>query len=503
MRAIIGLAVLAAATAAGCSSPLRFPEAPIESQAVAGGGTVLAYDTNGDGRADYFATQNAAGRTVRIAYDTTGAGKPDQVVDLDALTLADCRHIILILDGFGYDTVAEFQKEGHLRLFYPPRRVISTFPPMTDLALADIFRTVRGIGYEVTLYNHRTEHLQGGDRDYASMINEAWIHDIAYRADPAIDAICYIFPMPMFNYELGEFLKVFDRRDRMELRAYFVSTAGASTRDGLAGQRRVLEQVDQLCEELVWKTRGLVKITIFSDHGHTLTPSRRVDFGKYLSGLGWHMTDHLAGPRDVADVEYGLISYAGFATRDRAGLAADLVKHPATDLVTYPETDAVVVQKADGLARVERQGTRYRYKAEKGDPLALAPIVAKMRADGVIDKDGWADDAEWFRRTVMHLYPDPLNRLWRAFNGLVENPPDLIVSLRPEFNNGPPDRAFFLPVVASTHGSLERQDSTTFIMSTAGPMDEAGEGIRSRQVAPLFEKLEGHFWPMRVEGDGK
>jgi hypothetical protein len=501
MRAIC-LAVLAAALAAGCSSPLRFPEAPLFIE-TSSSQAMCVYDTNGDGRPDYFTTQNTEGRTVRIAYGATGSDQPGDTVDLDALTLADCRHIVIILDGFGYDTVAEFQKEGHLRLFYPPRRVISTFPPMTDLALADVFRTVHGIGYEVILYNHRTERLQGGDRDYASLINEAWVHDIDFRANPVIDAICYLFPKSAFNLELGNFLKLFDLRDRMELRAYFVSTAGASTHDGLDGQRRVLRQVDQLCEELVWKTRGLVKITILSDHGHTLTPSRRVDFGKYLSGLGWHMTDHLTGPRDVADVEYGLISYAGFATRDRPGLAADLVKHPATDLVTYPETGAVVVQTTDGLARVERQATRYRYRAEKGDPLGLAPVIEKMRADGVIDKNGWAEDAEWFRRTVTHQYPDPLDRLWRAFNGLVENPPDLVVSLRPEFNNGPPSRAFFLPVVASTHGSLERRDSTAFIMSTAGPMDEAGEGVRSRQVAPLFEKLEGHSWPARVKGEGK
>ena len=240
----------------------------------------------------------------------------------------------------------------------------------------------------------------------------------------------------------------------MEVRAYFVSTAGASTRDGLAGQRRVLEAVDRLCEELVWKTRGLVKITLFSDHGHTLTPAARADFGKYLTEMGWHMTDHLAGPRDVAKMEYGLISYAGFATRDRAGLAADLIKHPATDLVTYPEIDAVVVQSADGLARVDRRGSRYRYRVEKGDPLQLAPIVEKMRADGVIDKEGFAEDAEWLKRTVTHVYPDPLNRLWRAFNGLVENPPDVIASLKPEFYNGTADRAAWLPVVPSTHGSL-------------------------------------------------
>jgi hypothetical protein len=489
--------------AGGCGSPLRFPAAPVASESVAGGGTVLSFDTNGDGRPDYFTTQDGAGRTVRIGYETAAGGKADQAINLDALALADCRHVVLILDGFGYDTVEAYQREGHLRLFYPPRRVISTFPPMTDLALADVFRTVRGIGFEVVLYNHRTEQMQGTDSDYVSLINEAWSHDMAYRIDPRLDAICYIFPGGMLDYELSEFEKVFDRRDRMEVRAYFVSTAGMSTLRGLAGQRQVLEAVDRLCQELVWKTRGLVKITILSDHGHTLTPAVRADFPTFLREKGWRIVDRLQGPRDVADFEYGLITYAAFATRDRPGLAADLAKHPAVDVVTYAEPDAVVVASADGLARVERRGTQYRYQVEKGDPLELATIIEKMRADGAIDKDGFAEDAEWFKRTVVHRFPDPLNRLWRAFNGMVENPPDVVASLKPEFYAGSAARAALLPVVPSTHGSLDRRDSTAFIMSTAGPMSEAGEGIRSRDVGTLFEHLEGHYWPLRIEGNGR
>jgi hypothetical protein len=290
-------------------------------------------------------------------------------------------------------------------------------------------------------------------------------------------------------------MKVIDRRDRKEVPVYLVSTAGISTRRGLEGQRQVLATIDRLSQQLIWQTRGMVKITIFSDHGHTLTPARYIDFRQYLAEKGWRVTSRLEGPHDVATMEFGLLTYEAFATRDRPGLAATVLQHPGVDLVTYIEGDAVIVEKTDGRARIERRGQRYRYAAEKGDPLDLAETVAKMKADGALDSDGYADDAEWFKRTQSHRYPDAPNRLWRAFNDLVENPPDLVASLKFEYYAGLKARAQWLTVLPSTHGSLDRRDSTAFIMSTAGPLLPEGGAIRSRDLGTIFEKLDGHSWP--------
>ena len=459
------------------------------------GAVVDAYDTNSDGQADYFTTHDASGRIVRIGYDITGAGRSDQSVALDAIPMSACRHVIFILDGFGYDTVEAYQREGHLGLFYAPRRVISTFPPMTELALDDVFHAVRSLGYESVYYDHRANRIVGGDNDYISLAGEGWVRAMAYRANVLLDPAAYILPDVLFNQELSEVAKLFDRRDRKELPIYLVSTAGMSTRHGLEGQRQVLAAIDRLSQEMVWKTRGMVKITLFSDHGHTLTECVRLDFRKYLSEKGWRIVTRLEGPRDVALMEFGLITYEAFATRDPPALAATVLQHPGVDLVTYPDGEAVIVEKTDGRARVERRGERYRSVAEKGDPLELADIVAKMKADSVMDKDGFAEDAEWFKRTVMHRYPDAPNRLWRAFNSLVENPADLIASLKPQYYAGLAAQAFWVPVMASTHGSLDRRDSIAFIMSTAGPLLPPDTAIRSRDLSTIFEKLDGNPWP--------
>ncbi|MCX5654120.1 MAG: hypothetical protein NTY65_05675 [Planctomycetota bacterium] len=499
---VLGALTTAVVIVVGCAGPLRFPEKPLMAEETAAG-LVRAYDTDGDGRADYFTVQDASGRVVRIGYDTKGEGTPTEFVALGAIPLSACRHVIIILDGIGYDTVEAARQEGGLRLFYPPSRLISTFPAMTDLALTDAFSGVTCVGYEVVYYDREKKSIVGGDADYLSLKNESWVSNLAYRAVTVMDPLAYLYPNWAFETELGDFWKVFDRRDRTDVAVYFVGTAGLGTRQGLEGQRKVLAAIDRLAEELVQKSRGLVKVTMMSDHGHTLTPCERIDFRKYFQDHGWRPVNRLQKSRDVVPVEYGIITYAAFNTDDRPDLVAILLEHPGVDLVTYPDGQRVSVEKKGERASVERRGNQYRYVATAGDPLELAAIIAKMKADGRMDADGFADDRVWFDRTLTHKYPDPLNRLWRAFNGMVEHVPDVIASLKEQYSAGSASRAFWLPYVASTHGDLQRKSATAFIMSTVGPVLPPGAGARHRDLPALLEKLSGRPWPPTPEGKSK
>jgi len=490
-----GLA-LALAAMAGCGSPLRFPAEPAATNPT-DAGLLHAYDLDGDGRPDYFTIPDAAGRVVRIAYDTNSDGRPDSFVDLDAIPAAECRHVVLILDGIGYDTVEEFQRAGRLRLFHPPARLLSTFPAMTDIALADVFQSTPCIGLEAVHFDHQANRIVGGDADYLSMKNEDWARFTDYRAGTLTDPLAYLYPNAIFRQELGDLLRLFDRRDRPLIVAYFVSTAGLGTREGLDGQRKVLDAMDRLSQELVWKTRGLVKITMLSDHGHALARARRIEWAPFLVPKGWRVTDRLEEPRDVAPIEYGIITYASFATRDRPALAATLLEHPGVDLVTYTEGDSVVVERAgaNGRAAIERRGSRYRYRAAQGDPLELAPVIEKMAAENLLGADGFADDREWLRFTVAHRYPDALDRLWRVFHGQTEHVPDVIASLKEGYCAGSASRAFWLPYIASTHGDLERKSSTAFIVSTAGPIATRWPLLRHRDAPQVLRELTGRPWP--------
>ena len=506
LATLVWACVPALALAAGCAAPVRFPDQPL-AVTPASAGTVRTYDTDADGRADYFTTADAADRTVRIGYDLNRDGEPDSLVDLDTIPAAGARHVVIILDGFGFDTVEAYQKEGRLGLFHPPARVISTFPPMTDLALADIFRSVPPTALEVVHFDHQRNALVGGDGDYLSLLNEDWARRCDYRAGTLTDPLSYLFPGYIFGQELGDLAQLFDRRDRPQIVAYLVSTAGLGTRDGLDGQRRALAAIDRLAEEFVWKTRGLVKVTLLSDHGHTLIQGERADFRGFLAGNGWRTQDRLDGPRDVVCIEYGLITYASFATRDRPALAAELVKHPASDLVIYDDGAAIVVQKPGGRAFIERRGDRYRYRAVEGDPLELAPLLAKAKADpataALVDTDGYADDRAWLRLTLTHKYPDPAVRLWRAFHSQTEHVPDVIVSLKDGYFAGSTSRSGWLGRVASTHGDLAQRSSTAFIMSTAGPAAQRWPYLRCADLPPVLEALTGRPWPPVAQGGGR
>jgi len=88
--------------------------------------------------------------------------------------------------------------------------------------------------------------------------------------------------------------------------------------------------------------------------------------------------------------------------------------------------------------------------------------------------------------------PSPLERLWRAQFALVENPSDVIVSLEDGYCSG---LKLFIHVVkiVSTHGSLNRTNSTAFIMSTAGPLSPV---MRSTDIPRNMTDLLGTPWPM-------
>jgi hypothetical protein len=281
--------------------------------------------------------------------------------------------------------------------------------------------------------------------------------------------------------------------------AYLVSTAGVATREGEAGLIRVLDEADRLCEELVWRTRGRAKITLFSDHGHTMTPCKRIDFRPLLAAKGWQVSDRLDGPRDVVLVEYGLVTNALFATKDRAGLAADLAACQGVRFASYLDGAAVVVRAAGGLARIERKGDRYRYDAVQGDPLGLLPVFKKLKAEGKLDSGGFAADRPLFEATALHIYPDACDRLWRAFHGLAEETPDVIADLDWGWFAGSESLAKMIPGVASTHGDLERTSSTAVFMSTLGP---APPILRNRDVPAVMQSLTGQSWPPVREGVG-
>ena len=118
----------------------------------------------------------------------------------------------------------------------------------------------------------------------------------------------------------------------------------------------------------------------------------------------------------------------------------------------------------------------FRYVAEAGppeagapgaqDPLVLNCIAEELVLAGFADADGFITEDKWLAATANHIYPDPLRRLWNAFDGLVRQPASVIVSLKDGYYTG----SIWLNLFAwmqATHGSLRRAQSLGVVMSTS------------------------------------
>jgi hypothetical protein len=476
--------------AAGCQQkPVHFPSVSLEPQAKAVG-ALAAYDTDNNGKADFFVYADPHGRINRIAYAYNGEEKPQEIVNLDVLDRANFRHVVIILDGFGYDVVKQYCDEGGLRYCYPPSRVIAPYPTLTDLAMEDVLGYLPCKGYEAEYFDREKNAVVGGKDAYLSGENEPYARLLQYRASFLVDAVSYLAPNAVFGKELNDAMRVYHKAQTQEMIAYFVSSAGIGTRQGAQGQRQALVKVDQFVNQLIWQTHGIVRVTILSDHGHSYTPAARIGLEDYLQAHGWRLTEHLNAPRDVAYIRFGLVTFAAFSTHDSPALAADLVGAKGVELASFVQNDTVVVLgQGNSKALISRKGDLYRYEAVSGDPLRLKDLLKNLHADS----EGYCKESELFDATVTHYYPDALQRLWRAHFDMVENPANVLVSLEDSYYSG--SRGFDKFVdIASTHGGLNARNSTAFIMSTIAPLPPA---MQSKEIPQQLKKITGHEFPWR------
>lgn len=466
----------------GCASwsPPRWAEVASGPQPA---GAPLAYDTNGDGAADFWVRRDRAGRNVAVAH---GAARPADWVALDEARTGDVPHLILVLDGVPYQVVADLYADGAFRFLHPPRRVICCYPGMTDLALADVFGGAPCESFQAQYYGRAAGRLVEGNDEYLAGANSPWLPRVDYRASLWWDVLVYLNPQAVFDHEMRAIEERFAQYVSGEMRAYSVGTAGLGTRGGRPAMEAYLRQIDRYCASVIKQRAGRVHITLLADHGHNMVENRNISFEQVLAAGGYRLTARLDDPRDVVTVRYGLCTYAELYTDDPAGVAACVLEHPDVVFACYPRGDAVVVHGPGGIAEIRAGAGGYRYDQITGDPLMLDRILAELRSAGHGNAAGEIDEDALFAATVNHVYPDPLARLWAAFFGVARHPPDVIVNLGDGACHG---SRFFMAMVgtmASTHGSLNRVNSTTFVMTTAGELPSA---LRSAEVLPAIEAL--------------
>ena len=482
-RQVAGLLMVGMALLCGCRSVPQFPNRPMRVTAV-DRGRVLVFDTNKDRRGDYEQLQDQTGRKVELRYRGSD-GAPSETVRLDEVATGEVPHFIILADGVPYGLVEELYEQGLFRLFYRPSRLISCFPSMTDLAFSQVFDSAQPLAYQAEHFDRDRNRLVKGGQVYLGGENAGWIEKIDYHSPMGMVALAYLKPQLVFDYELWRIKEVFSEVESGTVIAYSTGTAGLGTHGGRELMLMYLRALDRLCEELVYKRHGRVKITLLADHGHGMAGRGRVTFEELLGESGYRLQDRLGGEKDVVTVEFGLVNYAAFFTDDPAEVATALLRDPVVTLACYRSGDTVVVRTLEGKARIRKVNGRFGYEVEYGDPLELRPIIEGLRAQGKVDEEGLIDDRVLFEATAEHVYPDGVKRVWQAFNGLVQKPADLVVCLQEGWCHG---RLLFdvvLSEATSAHGSLNRINSTTFLMSMWGEFPQA---LRMEEVMGELER---------------
>lgn len=488
----------AIATGSGCAGPgpKLAPVAPLESVSTDTGEVEHRYDMNNDGRPDYAEVLNADGRIHSLRFDTDDDGILEATVDrLGSGASVGDRQLVVLLDSIPYGVVRDAWQAGRFRLFPPPSRVISPFPVMTDLSFSEFFGVSPSPGAESEYYDGKILH--GGYDVYAAEGNAGWIDHTDYHLQFIAHAVAYLWPDIWYGHELGKIQRHFFRGQENPFVGYVVTTSGLGATQGRSGHQSALVRLDRFCQAVMFELRGRVQITLMSDHGHCLLPSKRIPLSDLLKKFGYRVTSRLRGPDDVIVPEFGVVNFAGVYTKSPGSVARDLIGVDGIELTTFlDKDDSVVVQSRDGLARIRRSaGGGYAYDCEQGDPLQLLPVVDALRRNGEVGPDGSIADDALFDSTKDHLYPDALHRLWRAFHGLMVNPPDVMISVQDGWHCGSALMTRLVDVSAA-HGSLNAESSSGFVMTTNGQLPEV---IRMEALRAELVRLGVGFGSDRAE----
>lgn len=446
---------------------LSFPAAPLTDD-----GRTRWYDADGNGRAD-FALQNyselpADSYVNELLYDDDEDGTPDRRYKSDAYENdPEVPHVVLLLDSIPFHIMQARYAAGDFRFLLPPVKTIAPFPSLTEVCYGEILGapplpTVIDTQYDPRL-GERRDDLWKRVNGY----RQPWERRLSYSAGYAEHGLTFLDPRAWYAAELSRCKRAIDDSPHRLTFVYTASAAAMVCKFGRAGAEEVLDGARQLCLQLIHERRGAINITVMSDHGHNLVPSKNVDFAATLAKAGFRVTDTIKTNNDVVLSRNGLVTCALLHTRRPAAVAEALARHEAVDLAMHKDQHGqVIVQGPGGVAAIQSNTLHYySYSPIRGDVLNYATVVDQLKAIRVIDNNGYTDEDTWFRATLDHEWPNAPARIWDAFHHQTVSPPSVMLSLKDGYYCGKPEYERFI-TMASTHGGLNQINSATFVMSS-------------------------------------
>jgi hypothetical protein len=478
-RALVTLIVSLLVGACAPSQRLTFPTSPSRED-----GNLTWYQTSPAYNGPDFALRGdpATGRVDAVCYDDDRDGAVDRVYRLADYREDRVPHLIILLDSIPFNEVAKRYDAGDFQWFEPPQKVIAPFPSLTEVCYSELMHAPPLPGMTDQYYDPKRGR-NNGLLDRAKGYEQPWERRLDYHSDFVEQGLAYLNPRPWHAAEIERVRKTLDDSpDRVTL-VYVTSASGMLCKYGKKGCDQVLDDLRQLCLQLLYERQGAIEISVLADHGHNLTESTNIHLDEILHAAGFRPVEKIERDDDVMIEINGLVTYAGIHTRQPAKVADTLLHHTEVELAMYVQGDAVLVRSARGVARVECRDGNVLYRPDTADVLDYAPVIEHLKSTGKLSADGFPSDADWFAATLDHPWPDAPRRIWDAFHGTAVNPPTVMITLHDGYAAG---LASFekMMKIASTHGGLNQINTATFVMSMTKRITHP---MRTRDVLQTLE----------------
>lgn len=311
------LVLMPALFSPGCATGLQTPP------------STHAIDLDGDGRIDRIETLDR-GRTLRVAHAPKPGSRP-------------ARTLVIAIDAVPYPVFARLQREGLFREFFPAARMVAPFPSLTNVGYAAILKTAPVMGYEDKYYDPVRNKVAGGvgDRLGGNQYKDvAPFHRLFDWEPPHLWGVTiYKFPMTVSRAELHQIEKILHTSPAPQLVLYFGGTDALGHVRGWKGFDECLRLVDQVVKGFLAAGGADRRVVLFSDHGTTAVPSRRMDLGAALEKSGFRLKSGLGRPGDVVAPAYGLVGAIPLYTLcgEEEAVARAVAGAPGVDFVAWLE----------------------------------------------------------------------------------------------------------------------------------------------------------------------
>ncbi len=367
--------------------------------------------------------------------------------------------LIIALDGVPYEIIKELYAEGYFKGFYPPGRLVSTFPSLTRPAFSKMLIGGKPFGFGRLHFNSQLNRMEGFRLSQKLFSTKKEHKDynpkLHFLGFPGY--IAYVFPDKFTQTALSTFHKRLLAFTGDTFIAYIGLSDPIAHVEGKEALIEFLKKISIMLDTIRNDLGILLDVVLFSDHANNLITNQRVKLGSVLEKHGYNDVEMLVKAKDFVLPRNGFVSFASLYTNSNNAqpIAEILSTIQGIDLAIFKSGDSIMVRGPNGFARISKKNKRYRYTPIDGDPLKLKNIIDDLKHSGEIDNQGFIQDNIWWEATKNHVYPDPLRRIWESMNDLVQHPGTILVSFMNGYAFGPPIFSqTILGSRAGTHGAL-------------------------------------------------